>query len=91
MSVTVNLHPAFIGVAMKGQKTLKANGKTVGDVINDIERSYPGFKDRIVDTDGQLMRMLDIYVNDTSTYPEDLAKKVKDGDQIFIVTLLEGG
>ncbi|MBI2979332.1 MAG: MoaD/ThiS family protein [Chloroflexi bacterium] len=32
-----------------------------------------------------------IYVNEESAFPEELARPVKDGDELHIVTMIAGG
>jgi molybdopterin converting factor small subunit len=34
---------------------------------------------------------VEIYVNMESSYPEELAKPVKDGDELYIVIIISGG
>ena len=40
---------------------------------------------------GKLKNIIELYLNQESTYPEELAKAVKDGDDIHITVLLAGG
>jgi hypothetical protein len=40
---------------------------------------------------GGLNPLLEIYVNAESAYPDELAKRVEDGDAIHITLLLSGG
>ena len=70
---------------------IEVNGNTIGECINELEEKYPGIKKQIVKEDGNLHIYLEVYVNYQSAYPEDLAKKVKDGDEITIITMVAGG
>jgi hypothetical protein len=38
-----------------------------------------------------LLNYVDIYVNQDSSYPEELAKPVKDGDRLSIALMIAGG
>jgi len=38
-----------------------------------------------------LLNYVDIYVNQESSYPEELAKPVKDGDELHITMIIAGG
>ncbi len=40
---------------------------------------------------GKLLNTLEIYLNMESTFPEELAKPTRDGDEIYITLLLAGG
>lgn len=91
MPVTVRI-PTPLRAVTKGSAEVQAKGETVDDVIGDLERQYPGLRDRIVDETGELRRFVNIYVNQ-----EDIrflqAKKtaLKDGDEVSIVPAIAGG
>jgi molybdopterin converting factor small subunit len=44
----------------------------------------------LFDKSGNLLNYVDIYVNGESSYPEELAKPVKDGDEIHITLIIAG-
>ena len=48
-------------------------------------------KKALFDKKGKLKNIINIYLNQESTYPEELAKAVKDGDEIHITVILAGG
>ena len=90
MSVTVNIHKThrqFTG----GQEEVEVEGRTVGDCLKDLVRRFPDLREAIFDKRGRLLNVIEIYVNMESAYPEELAKKVKDGDKINILVMLSGG
>jgi molybdopterin converting factor small subunit len=35
--------------------------------------------------------VVEVYVNNESAYPEELAKPVQDGDEIHLILMLAGG
>jgi hypothetical protein len=39
----------------------------------------------------KLLNIVEVYVNHTSAYPNELVKPVKDGDEIHLVVMLAGG
>ena len=45
----------------------------------------------IFDKKGNLLSVLEIYLNGASAYPDELKKVVKDGDEIHLLTMLAGG
>lgn len=71
---------------------VEASGSTVKDLIDDLERKYPGIKDRICDESGKVRRFVNIYVNE-----EDIRflsredTKLKDGDDVSIIPAIAGG
>jgi hypothetical protein len=46
---------------------------------------------RLFDKKGKLLSYVDIYVNLESSYPEELAKPVKAGDELSITLMIAGG
>jgi molybdopterin synthase sulfur carrier subunit len=90
MSKIFRINP-FLRMFTDGKQTVKVSGNTVGECIDELEAKYPGVKEQVMDGDGNLLRYVGIYVNSESTYPDELSKKVKDGDEITIITFIGGG
>ena len=67
-------------------------GSSVGDVIENLEKSYPGIKGRICDESGKVRRFVNIYVNDEDIRFLSAEKtKLKDGDSVSIIPAIAGG
>ena len=90
MSVKVRFSP-LLRQFTHGQDLVEATGHNVGDCIESLERQFPGMKKLLCDERGELSSAWDVYVDSCSSYPEGLAKPVKDGDELAIVFLLGGG
>jgi molybdopterin synthase sulfur carrier subunit len=74
-----------------GQKSVQAEGATIGELLADLDRRYPGFKNQIMQ-DGQLHRFVNIYLNDEDIrYLDQLDTPLKDGDVVAILPALAGG
>jgi molybdopterin synthase sulfur carrier subunit len=74
-----------------GAKVVQGEGGTVGELLADLDRRYPGFKNQIMQ-DGSLHRFVNIYLNDEDIrYLDQLETKLKDGDTISILPALAGG
>ena len=90
MSVKVSLHKThrrFTG----GLEVVEAQGETVGDCLDHLAKEYPGIGEALFEKEGKLRRHIDIFLNLKSTYPQELAMPVKDGDEIYVVVMLAGG
>jgi MoaD family protein len=75
-----------------GAKSVDANGGTVGELLDNLDASYPGFKSQISDANGGLHRFVNIYLNDEDIrYLNSLDTAVKDGDTVSILPALAGG
>lgn len=90
MSVTINLGPGLHRLT-DGQTTVNVEGATVGQCLDGLVKQFPGLKPRLFDKKGKLRNYIDIYVNQESAYPEELAKPVRDGDELHITLLIAGG
>lgn len=90
MSVRVNIHQTLRHLT-NGQGKTEVNGNTVGECLNELVQQFPGMETRLFDKKGKLLSYVDIYVNLESSYPEELAKPVKDGDELSITLMIAGG
>ena len=90
MSVKINVRPAMQHLT-GNQDVVEVSGKTVGECINQLIERFPAVRDQLLDKDGGVLNYIDIYVNGKSSYPEELAKLVKDGDELYILMDISGG
>jgi molybdopterin synthase sulfur carrier subunit len=74
------------------QEVVQATGANIGELIDDLERSFPGMKERLCDQEGNVRRFVNIFLNDEDIrFLEDKATAVKAGDEISIVPAIAGG
>ena len=90
MSVRINLHPGLQWFT-DDQAIIEVNGSTVGQCLDDLVKQFPRIKEGLFGKDGKLLNYVDIYVNMESSYPEELAKPVKDNDELHITLIIAGG
>ena len=90
MSVKVNIHQTHRGFT-DGLDVVNVEGTTVGECLDNLVTQYPGVKGSLFDKKGKLLNVVEIYVNMQSAYPDELAKTVKDGDEIHLTIMLAGG
>lgn len=90
MSVRVNIHKTHRQFT-DGLDVVEVEGQTVGDCLGNLVRQFPSLKEALFDKKGRLLNVTEVYVNMESAYPEELAKKVQEGDEIHIVVMLAGG
>jgi molybdopterin synthase sulfur carrier subunit len=76
----------------KDKTEVACNGATVREVIDELERQYPGIKDRICESNGKIRRFVNIYVNDQDIrFLQGENSSVKDGDELSIIPAIAGG
>jgi molybdopterin synthase sulfur carrier subunit len=72
--------------------TVTAAGATVGDLLGDLEKQYPGIAERLLDPQGNVRRFVNIYVNgEDIRFLQDKTTPLKDSDEISIVPAIAGG
>ena len=75
-----------------GKEEVTASGGTVGEVIANLEKSFPGIKARICDEEGKVRRFVNIFANDEDIrFLSNLETPVKDTDEVSIVPAIAGG
>ncbi|MFC1991909.1 MoaD/ThiS family protein [Chloroflexota bacterium] len=90
MSVKINI-PSTLSHLTGEQDVVDVNGNTVGECLNQLVDQFPGVKEPLFAKGGKLNNVVEIYVNLESSYPEELAKPVKDGDEIHLIIIVAGG
>jgi molybdopterin synthase sulfur carrier subunit len=90
MAVIVSI-PTILRTHTGGEKSVEASGKTVLEVIDDVESRHSGIKGRLV-KDEKLHRFINVYVNDEDVrFAGGLDAEVKDGDTLTILPAVAGG
>lgn len=91
MSVKVRI-PTPLQKLTNGQAEIQAGAGSVKDLIDQLEKDFPGMKDRICDETGKIRRFVNVYLNEEDIrFLEQEATKLKDGDDVSIVPAIAGG
>ena len=90
MSVKVHIRP-ILYKHCDNLVIAEVDGDTVGQCLNHLVRQFTGIEKELFGKDGKLLSYVSIFVNGESVYPEDLARPVKDGDEIHVVPMVQGG
>ena len=65
---------------------------SLSQMIESLESNYPGFKERLLDENGDLRYFVNIYVNGEDVrFLEGLATATNAGDEVSIVPAVAGG
>lgn len=91
MTVRVRV-PTPLRKFTNGADEVNAQGNNVRALVEDLERKFPGIKDRICDETGKIRRFVNVYVNgDDIRFLQNLETSLKEGDSISIVPAIAGG
>jgi sulfur-carrier protein len=75
-----------------GEITVEVGAHDLGSAIEALDVRYPGFKDRLLDDQGELRQFVNVYLNDEDVrLGSGLKAKVGDQDEISIVPAVAGG
>ncbi len=91
MGVMVRI-PTPLRRMTNGQSMLEMDASTLSVMIDSLEASYPGFKERLIDENGDLRYFVNIYLNGEDVrFLQGLDTSTNSGDEISIVPAVAGG
>lgn len=70
-------------------KEVEARGGTLGELLRDLDRQYPGLRFRVVDEQDRLRPHVRFFVNGRQAF--DLSQPLAATDDVAIVQALSGG
>ncbi len=68
---------------------VQANGATLSELLNDLDRQFPGMRFRMIDEQNAIRPHIKLFVN--AEQAKAIGKPLASGDQIHIICALSGG
>jgi len=90
MPVKVHIHITHRQFT-NGLDVVPTEGNTVGECLHYLIRQYPAMEKALFAKKNKLLNVVEVFLNHTTTYPNELIKPVKDGDEIHLLVMLAGG
>ena len=91
MAIVVRI-PTPLRRLTNGQGEVEVEAQNIREVIEKLEEQFPGFKERLIDENGELRRFVNLYLNDEDIrFLKGLDTELKDGDVLSIVPAIAGG
>ena len=91
MAIKVRI-PGPLQKLAEDKAEVEVNAKSIQELIDNLNRSYPGVKDRICDEAGQIRRFVNIFLNEEDIRFLSREKTpLKDGDEVSILPAIAGG
>jgi molybdopterin synthase sulfur carrier subunit len=73
-------------------EVVQTAGGTVGEVIANLDKAFPGLKERVCDEKGDVRRFVNVFLNDEDIrFLDNNATLVKENDELSIVPAIAGG
>lgn len=90
MTVVVNI-PSILRQLTCNLKRVDVKANNVIEVIDQLEKMYPGIKERLVSED-KVHNFINVYVNEEDIrFLDELKTPVKSGDELTILPAVAGG
>lgn len=91
MSVTVRI-PTPLRRMTQGQDKVELQSASLTELVDKLEADYPGFKERLLDENGELRYFVNIYLNGEDVrFLDGLDTPTAAGDEVSIVPAVAGG
>ena len=91
MSVLVRI-PTPLRRMTNGQAKVELESAKLGEMVEQLDASYPGFRARLVDETGEMRYFVNIYINGEDVrFLQGLDTDIKSGDEVSIVPAVAGG
>ena len=72
-----------------GAAQVRATGATIGEVLDDLDRQFPGLAFRVVDEQGRVRQHMNIWLHGERC--RDLTASVEGADELVLMQALSGG
>jgi molybdopterin synthase sulfur carrier subunit len=91
MPITIHL-PTVLARLADGQRTLIADGATLGDAVAAVATRFPALGPRLADENGSPYAFITYYLNDEDIrFNGGFAAPVRDGDEVTVIPAVAGG
>jgi sulfur-carrier protein len=71
------------------QREVEAAGRTLAEVLADLDRRYPGLRFRVIDEQDRMRRHVRFFVNGEQVF--EIGHLLRSSDAVQIVQALSGG
>jgi len=83
------LIPSQLHAYSGGVSRVEASGAAIADVLDDLDRRFPGLKFRIIDEQDRVRPHMRIFIGRNAA--RDIRAPLTDGDELLIFGALSGG
>lgn len=86
--VTVTLTHALVRLFPDARTTVTLEAATVDGLLNELDRRWPGMRDRLADTSPGIRRHINVFVDRQKA---TLSTPLREGSEVYVLTAMSGG
>lgn len=76
----------------RNKQEVESEAGTIKELIADLEKQFPGIKDRLLDENGKIRRFINFYVNNEDIrFLKQDETPLSDGSEVSIIPAIAGG
>lgn len=91
MAINVRI-PTPLRKLTQEKDVVQGAGSTLAEMIDGLEKEFPGLKDRLCDESGELRRFVNVYINGEDVrFQQGLETVLKGNEEVSIVPAVAGG
>lgn len=84
--------PAPLQKIAQNKQEVTAEAGNIRELIVDLEKQFPGIKERLLDENGKIRRFINFYVNDEDIrFLKQDETALSDGSEVSIIPAIAGG
>ena len=84
--------PSPLLTLTEGKSEITVDGNDVKEILESLEKQFPGFKERLFDETGTLRKSVNLYINQEDIrFLDGENTEIKDGDEVSIIPAIAGG
>ncbi len=91
MTVRVRI-PTPLRRLTRGERMVEATGTDLAEAIDDLDRKFPGIRSKILDERGEVLRFVNIFVNERDIrFLSGLRTPLTEDAEVAIIPAMAGG
>lgn len=87
-TISVCLPAALLALFPSASPMILLSARTVGEVMDELDRRWPGMRDRLCDSTPRIRRHINVFVDGRRA---TLDTRLPRGVDVFIMTAISGG
>ncbi len=75
-----------------GKAVVEAKGRSISELIENLDKKYPGMKERLCEKNGEIKRFVNVFVNEEDIrFLKGKDTELNEGDEVSFIPAIAGG